>query len=95
MEQSNTKHKNLIYESANGITYARYRNNPSIPRWPVGGNTKGWIPGTNIICPKEWYEFDDVRPNFSVIMKHKKLKDAYKKFLLEQEKYIAWEKLSE
>ena len=93
MEQSSTKDRTLIFEYANGITYARYMDDSTIPRWPVGGNTKGWIPGTQIQCPKEWYEFNDVRPNFALIVKNKKLQDAYKKFLQEQEKYIVWESL--
>ena len=93
MAQSSIKDKKLIFERANGITYARYANDPSTSRWPVGGNTKGWIPGTQVQCPQEWYEFNDVRPNFALIVKNKKLQDAYKKFLQEQEKYIVWESL--
>lgn len=27
----------LIYEKANGVVYARYRDVPNIPRWIVGG----------------------------------------------------------
>lgn len=91
--QSNTKDKTLIFEYANGITYARYAEDPNTPRWPVGGNTKGWIPGTQIQRPKQWYEFDDVRPNFDLIVKNKKLQDAYEKFLKEQQKYLLWESL--
>lgn len=26
----------LIYERANGVTYARYANKPEIPRWAIG-----------------------------------------------------------
>ena len=92
--QSNTKHKALIYESANGITYAKYRDDSTIPRWVVGGNLKGWIPGTNIQCPEDWYEFKDVRPDFNLILSNPNLKDVYTKFLSEQKKYQVWEKLS-
>lgn len=28
----------LIYERANGVVYARYRDLPDIPRWIVGGD---------------------------------------------------------
>jgi len=28
----------LIYERANGIVYARYRDKPEIPRWVIGGD---------------------------------------------------------
>jgi len=28
----------LIYERANGVVFARYRDKPDIPRWIVGGD---------------------------------------------------------
>jgi len=28
----------LIYERANGVVYARYRDYPEVPRWLVGGD---------------------------------------------------------
>lgn len=28
----------LIYERANGVVYARYRDIPDIPRWIIGGD---------------------------------------------------------
>ena len=28
----------LIYERANGVVFARYRDKPEIPRWIVGGD---------------------------------------------------------
>ena len=93
--QSNTKDKPLIFESANGITYARYRDDPSIPRWVVGGNTRGYIPGTNIQNPEEWNQYERIKPDFDLILKNKKLFNAYTKFLQEQQKYEVWEKLSE
>lgn len=31
----------LIYEQANGVVYARYRDIPSVPRWIVGGDPAG------------------------------------------------------
>ena len=98
MQPLNTQSDNpLIYESANGVTYARYRD-PShnqLPRWVIGGNIKGWIRGTNIITPDEWVDIKDPTPDFSLIVKNKKLLDAYTKFLEEQKKYQTWKKLSE
>ena len=64
------------------------------PRWRVGGNTKGWIPGTKIQCPEEWSKFSDVRPDFDIITKNNKLKEIYTKFLEEQLKYQTWEEIS-
>tara|TARA_B000000532_G_C18853457_1_gene400556 strand:- start:173 stop:430 length:258 start_codon:yes stop_codon:yes gene_type:complete len=31
----------LIYERADGVTYARYRDKPEIERWIVGGDPAG------------------------------------------------------
>lgn len=87
------KHKAVIYESANGITYAKFRDDPSIPRWKVGGNTKGWIAGTQIQCPEEWNKFPDIHPDFKTITNNPKLKELYTKFLEEQKKYVLWNKL--
>ena len=28
----------LIYERANGVTYAKYRDKPEVPRWMIGGD---------------------------------------------------------
>lgn len=91
--QSNTKDRVLIYEYANGITYARYADDHTIPRWAVGGNTRGYIPGTHIQNPEEWNCYERVKPDFNLIMKNKKLFDRYTKFLQEQQKYELWEKL--
>ena len=89
------KHKAVIFESSNGITYARFRDDPTIPRWKVGGNTKGWIAGTKIQCPDEWSNFKEIHPNFATITNNPKLLEKYTKFLQEQEKYLAWEALHE
>jgi len=29
----------LIYERANGVVFARYRDKPEIPRWIIGGDS--------------------------------------------------------
>jgi len=31
----------LIYERADGVVYARYRDRPEIPRWIIGGDPDG------------------------------------------------------
>ena len=31
----------LIYERADGVVYARYRDRPDIPRWIIGGDPAG------------------------------------------------------
>jgi len=33
--------KALIYERANGVVYARYAEDPELPRWIVGGDPAG------------------------------------------------------
>ena len=33
--------ESLIYESADGVVYARYRDKPEIERWLVGGDPAG------------------------------------------------------
>ena len=30
--------KTLIYERANGVVYARYAEDPELPRWIIGGD---------------------------------------------------------
>ena len=84
----------LIYERANGVVYARYANKPEMDRWIIGGDPKGFIPGTGMPRPEEWWEIEDPLPDWTLIQQHKKLRDMYTAFLTEQEKYKTWEKLS-
>ena len=46
----------LIYERANGVTYARYRDTPHnmIERWVVGGEPKAVAEAMGIIDYDEW-----------------------------------------
>ena len=46
----------LIYERANGVTYARYRDHPynAIERWVVGGDPKAVAEAMGIIDYDEW-----------------------------------------
>jgi hypothetical protein len=102
MPQQSTHHNHnipgekLIYERAAGIVYARYANPAlrDIPRWIIGGNPEGFIPGTGMPKPEEWWEIEDPLPDWTLIQQHKKLRDMYTAFLTEQEKYKTWEKLS-
>lgn len=86
----------LIYERANGLVYARYRDPPhnKKKRWIVGGSPEGFIPGTGMPRPEEWWEIEDPMPDWTLIQQHEKLRDMYTAFLKEQEKYKTWEILS-
>jgi len=86
----------LIYERANGIVYARYSNFDlrHIKRWIVGGNPEGFIPGTSMPKPEEWWEISDPMPNWEMLQKYKALRNKYTEYLKEQEKYKTWETLS-
>jgi len=86
----------LIYERAAGIVYARYRDPPHNlkPRWIVGGDPEGFIPGTGMPRPEEWYEIENPMPDWTLIQQNKKLREMYTAYLIEQEKYKAWEVLS-
>ena len=86
----------LIYESAAGIVYARYANPKlrHIKRWIIGGDPAGFIPGTGMPRPEEWYEIENPMPDWTLLQEHKKLRDMYTAFLTEQEKYKTWEKLN-
>jgi len=86
----------LIYESAAGIVYARYANPElkHIKRWIIGGDPKGFIPGTGMPKPEEWWEIEEPLPNWTLIQQHQELRDKYTEFLECQQKYVAWEKLS-
>jgi hypothetical protein len=85
----------MIYEHANGITYARYRDPPhnDIPRWPVGGQPEHFLPNGK---PAD-VVFEDGRtgfePDWDLIVEHAEMAQAYKKFLQVQDKYKAWEML--
>lgn len=86
----------LIYEHANGVTYARYRDPPhnKIPRWVVGGSPQGFYPKTTIPLPEELH-YRNVEPNYSLIDENKKLRKKYIEFLEEQDKYLAWETMTQ
>lgn len=85
----------LIYERANGVVYARYRDPPhnTLPRWVVGGDPAGFIPGTSIPKPTDWH-IENPLPDWDLISRNETLRNKYKEFLDLQEKYKTWETLS-
>lgn len=48
----------LIYERANGVVFARYRDPPhnKIPRWIIGGDSKGVAKEMGIVDYDTWKE---------------------------------------
>ena len=87
----------LIYERANGVVYARYRDPPhnKLPRWVVGGDPRGFINGTSIPRSDVGLEdYDTVIPDWNLLQQYTELQSKYKEFLEVQEKYSTWEKLS-
>jgi hypothetical protein len=47
----------LIYERANGVVYARYRDLPDIPRWIIGGDPSAVARAQgNLISYHEWQD---------------------------------------
>lgn len=85
--------QSLIYERANGVVYARYRDPPhnSIPRWVVGGEPEAV---ENLKYEKIIGKFDTFWPQWDIIEKYPEVSKEYIKFLKTQNKYITWEKLS-
>ena len=62
----------LIYERANGIVYARYRDPPynTLPRWKIGGDVN---------C--EFLEYSDFRRMQEIAQHHAGFNDAWKNML--------------
>ena len=102
MQQQNTNPdhnipgETLIYERATGIVYARYMNPElrHIPRWIIGGDPEGFIPGTGMPRLKEWVHLQQCTPDWEIMQKSDKLQEMYTAFLIEQDKYVIWEKLN-
>jgi len=75
MSQSKNKlipGQSLIYERADGVVYARYRDPPHnlIPRWIVGGDPAGVARAQgNLLQYSEWQEMCDLAEEYPTIKK--------------------------
>lgn len=56
----------LIYERANGVVYARFRDPPhnTIPRWIVGGGSKGQVLSYN-----DWHKINKLAKTNPILKK--------------------------
>ena len=62
--------ESLIYERANGVVYARYANDSSIPRWIVGGDPGAVARAQGRLCDySEWLEMTDMCAENPTLMK--------------------------
>jgi len=60
----------LIYERANGVVYARYRDKPEIDRWLVGGDPGAVARAQGRLCDySEWQEMCDMCAENPTLMK--------------------------
>ena len=60
----------LIYERADGVTYARYRDPPhnKVPRWIVGGDPEGVSRAQgNLFSYSEWQEMMELAENYPTL----------------------------
>ena len=60
----------LIYERADGVTYARYRDPPhnKIPRWIVGGEPEGVSKAQgNLFSYSEWQEMMELAKKYPTL----------------------------
>ena len=64
--------QSLIYERADGVVYARYRDPPHnlIPRWIVGGDPAGVARAQgDLLQYSEWQEMCDLAEEYPTIKK--------------------------
>ena len=60
--------ENLIYERADGVTYARYQNYPDIPRWIIGGDPEGVNRAQgNLFSYSEWQEMMELAKEYPTL----------------------------
>ena len=62
--------QSLIYERADGVTYARYRDPPhnKIPRWIVGGEPEGVSKAQgNLFSYSEWQEMMELAKKYPTL----------------------------
>ena len=60
----------LIYERANGVVYARYRDKPEIERWIIGGDP-GAVAQANgdLLHYADWQELCELAEEYPTIKK--------------------------
>ena len=76
----------LIYESADGVTYARYRDKPEIQRWIVGGDPAGVARAQGkLLDYSEWLNLCEVAQTNNTLKKQlKNLVNTY--YILKENK---------
>ena len=60
----------LIYERADGVTYAKYRDPPhnKVPRWIIGGDPEGVSRAQgNLFSYSEWQEMMELAENYPTL----------------------------
>ena len=78
----------LIYENANGVVYARYRDPPhnTIPRWIVGGDPEGVSKAQgNLFSYGEWQEMMELAKEYPTL-KSQLQKAVTTYYLIKEEK---------
>lgn len=62
--------KALIYERANGVVYARYAEDPELPRWIIGGDPGAVARAQGRLCDySAWIEMTDMCAENPTLMK--------------------------
>ena len=75
----------LIYERANGVVYARYRDIPDIPRWIIGGDPEAVAEASGIVSYDQWKELFVLADEYPTLRKHlDKLLNLY--YIIRKEK---------
>jgi len=60
----------LIYERVDGVTYAKYRDHPHIPRWIIGGDPEGVSKAQgNLFSYSEWQNMMDLANEYPTLKK--------------------------
>lgn len=60
----------LIYERADGVVYAHYRDKPEIPRWIIGGDPTGVARAQgDLVSYAEWRELCELSEDYPTLRK--------------------------
>ena len=62
----------IVYERANGVTYARYRDAPynKMPKWIIGGDPEGVSKAQgNLFSYSEWQEMMELAKEYPTLKK--------------------------